>query len=296
MLRRLFAYPGSMSRRFVSADAAVNRGTKSLREELSFRGRLWSRQHPHEQSYGSTPSFVFQENDGVHGNFLPDSYIAIKQNAEWAKRLEKAYAAGKWIPLRWERKRRELDCANSSDALLMNIFCYPGLLEDRAVCSLLGVDCGVDLHFGFKPRLSLVNEQTQRITFDNTEVDMSLGCLLVEAKLTESGFQSAPMKRLLRYRDIEEVFEIENLPTVGASVQSYQLIRGVLAAHQLDRSFVVLCDARRPDLIEKWFRIMRAVQHCGLRHRLAILSWQELSAVLPSKLRNFLDDKYGIHN
>jgi hypothetical protein len=80
----------------------------------------------------------------------------------------------------------------------------------------------------------------------------------------------------------------------GGSVASYQLIRGVLAAHHLQRSFVVLCDARRRDLIESWFQIMRTVQDHALRSRLALLTWQELAALLPATLQLFLQKKYGI--
>jgi hypothetical protein len=278
----------------MSALHVVRYSASDLRRELSYRGRLWAKAHPHEQSFGSVPSFIFQDCDGMHGNFHAMSYSAIRADAEWALRLGKAYTAGKWIPRRWEKTRCELDCANSSDALLMNIFCYPGVLDRAEVCSLLGVDRGLRPLFGFKPRTPVVNQGTGGFGVDQTEIDMSLGPLLVEAKLTETGFQAAPIKRVMRYRDFNEVFDIDELIVVKDSVQSYQLIRGVLAAHFLDRSFVVFCDVRRRDLVEKWFQIMRAVRHCDLRHRLALLSWQELAAALPGELQAFLKTKYGI--
>jgi hypothetical protein len=124
---------------------------------------------------------------------------------------------------------------------------------------------------------------------------MSLGHLLVEAKLTETDFQTAPIELLLRYKSLAQVFEIDQLPTKGNTVQSYQLIRSVLAAHFLNRSFLVLCDDRRSDLIERWFQIMSAVYICDLRNRLALLTWQELACVVPRTLRLFLETKYGIH-
>jgi hypothetical protein len=278
----------------MSASYGVRYSASDLRRELSYRGRLWAKAYPHEQSFGSVPSIIFQDYDGVHGNFHAMSYSAIRADSEWALRLGKTYTAGKWIPRRWEKTRCELDCANSSDALLMNIFCYPGVLDRAEVCLLLGIDRGLRPQFGFKPHTPVMNEHTERIGVDQTEIDVSLGPLLVEAKLTETGFQTAPIKRIMRYRDFSEVFDVDELPLVHDSVQSYQLIRGVLAAHFLDRSFVVFCDARRRDLVEKWFQIMRAVRHCDLRHRLALLSWQELAATLPEELRAFLKDKYGI--
>ena len=80
----------------------------------------------------------------------------------------------------------------------------------------------------------------------------------------------------------------------GDVVRGYQLIRGVLAAHATGGSFCVLCDARRPDLIENWYSVMRAVRSCVLRCRLQLLTWQELAAVLPRSLQKFLAAKYGI--
>jgi hypothetical protein len=123
---------------------------------------------------------------------------------------------------------------------------------------------------------------------------MKVGDLMVEAKLTETDFQSGRAELISRYRDIEEVFDMEELTVSGSGVRSYQLIRGVLAAHSTGKSFCVLCDARRPDLIESWYRVMRAVRSCVLRARLQLLTWQELAAVLPRTLRRFLAAKYGI--
>jgi len=77
-------------------------------------------------------------------------------------------------------------------------------------------------------------------------------------------------------------------------VSGYQLIRGVLAAYATGGSFCVFCDARRPDLIENWYSVMRAVRSCVLRCRLQLLTWQELAAVLPKSLQKFLAAKYGI--
>ena len=74
----------------------------------------------------------------------------------------------------------------------------------------------------------------------------------------------------------------------------YQLIRNVLAAHAAGASFCVLHDERRPDLREEWFEVMAAVKSAELRTRLKVLTWQELAALLPSALQEFLDRKYGI--
>ena len=117
---------------------------------------------------------------------------------------------------------------------------------------------------------------------------------MVEAKLTETDFQTAPARMIERYRDLDEVFDREELMMSGDVIRGYQLIRGVLAAHATGGSFCVLCDARRPDLIENWYWVMRAARSCVLRCRLQLLTWQELAAVLPRSLQKFLAEKYGI--
>jgi hypothetical protein len=56
----------------------------------------------------------------------------------------------------------------------------------------------------------------------------------------------------------------------------------------------VVNDERRPDLREAWFGVMAAVKSAELRMRLKVLTWQELAAMLPEGLQEFLDRKYGI--
>jgi hypothetical protein len=234
------------------------------------------------------PSVIFGCNENYrHGNFHPVSYRNICANPQWARRLTKAHTAsrhaqqGLW---RW----KELDCANSSDALLMNIFCYRRTVTNRALCLMLGVDDGLKPEFGFRPRIPSRDGKA-----DRTEVDMKLGDLMMEAKLTETDFQMAPAKMIERYRDLDEVFDPEGVKISGV-VRNYQLIRGVLAASATGGSFCVLCDARRPDLIEEWYAVMRAVRSCVLRCRLQLLTWQELTIALPRPLQKFLAAKYGI--
>ena len=144
---------------------------------------------------------------------------------------------------------------------------------------------------------------------------MQWGELLVEAKLTESDFQTCKENVVEAYRDFDDVFDRGMLPTVEISVgrrkletefpedysqveilgpaacgrtvvelpresitgyESYQLIRNVLATHALGASFCVIHDERRPDLREAWFRVMSTVRSAELRTRLKVLTWQEL--------------------
>ncbi len=177
----------------------------------------------------------------------------------------------------------------SSDALLMNIFCYPGVTKRREVSLLLGTEPGKIPQFGFMPRVPLVTGAVER-----TEVDMKLGDVLFEAKLTEGGFQTQEARIVDQYRDLKEVFECRKLPRKSKHYASYQLLRNVLAAHALDLSFCVLLDARRQDLLEQWYRVMRCIRSTSLRTRCKVLTWQELAVCLPSALSRFLFVKYGI--
>ena len=271
-------------------------GGLSLRAELSLRGMRFAaaRGLVYERTDGATPSIVFARGeDGRHGNFHPRTFEAICGNAQWARRLKKVHTAHKRVRARADWQWMELDCANSSDALLMNVFCYPGVMECAGVRAMLGISAGAVPEFGVKPRTPLVGGKRDGMT-DNTEVDMRVGDLLVEAKLTESDFQTAKMGLVERYRDLREVFDADELPVCGGRVVGYQLIRGALAAYASGCSFCVLCDARRPELVEIWYAVMRAVRSFELRCRLKLLTWQELAGVVPGDLREFLAEKYGV--
>jgi hypothetical protein len=180
----------------------------------------------------------------------------------------------------------------------MSIFCCPKVLrEGSGLQALLATHPG-RLQFGYKPRIPLHANHVECSEIDlriTDREDESPGDLLIEAKLTESGFQSAPAARVERYRDLEHVFDVKKLPTVDGRYLHYQLIRGALAAavDQVTR-FCVLCEARRPDLIDAWFSVAAAVRDCALRSRLQLLTWQEISAHLPTELQAWLEQKYGI--
>lgn len=264
-----------------------------LRRELSARNRAFAKQREllHVESYGGVPVVVYQphESELRHGNFVDESYVAILARTAWQKRLNKTHAQARNSLPRNGRAWRELDSCNSSDALLMNIFCYPGVAGCPAVASMLSIEPSQNPEFGFKARIPLRSGHA-----DRTEVDMRLGDLLVEAKLTESNFQSKDIAVVQGYRDFRKVFNAGLLARASGKFLSYQLIRNVLAAYANDCSFCVLLDARRPDLLESWYAVMRAVRPVDLRLRCKALTWQELTAVLPIPLREFLDIKYGI--
>jgi hypothetical protein len=306
-----------------------------LRQELTFRSRIFARGRAHVESYGSAPVIVYEPENGRHSNFFDAAYTAIAANPDWMRRFDKAHAqASRSLPkpqLDPARRWRELDSSMSSDALLMNIFCAPGVADSPAVQRALGVDAEAAPIFGWKARVPLTNGR-----FDRTEIDMRFGSLLVEAKLTEVGFQTRTAAIVEAYRDFDAVFDRDRLPRTDIPTSrwlrasefpenssqefesivadpdlvsavdtifrppgepgyaGYQLIRSVLAAYASDSSFCVIHDERRPDLREEWFQIMAAVKGAALRVRLKVITWQELAALLPEALQEFLDVKYGI--
>ena len=160
-----------------------------LRRELCARNASYAalEQVPHVTSYGEVPVVVYQTSPcgKKHGNFISASYEAVLKRPEWRRRLDKVHSsADRALPKRdcvW----KELDSSMSSDALLMNIFCYPGITKRKELSSILGTGIGDLPEFGFKPRIPLTSGFVER-----TEVDMKFGSVLFEAKLTEADFQS----------------------------------------------------------------------------------------------------------
>jgi hypothetical protein len=331
-----------------------------LRRDLSARAHHLARTQNllHDISPGSSPVIIFgRDEQGRHGNFHPASDTAICANPAWLRRLSKPHTASRRSRARKDWQWMELDSANSSDALLMNIFCHPGVFNGHtlapAVANLLNVEPLTQPCFGINPGVPLKSIRkrrtrrnpslnpnqapalqtslptskdpgatepalslskgldsepwvlesptapspttTDQTLTDRTEIDLHLGNLFLEAKLTESNFQTATLRLIERYRDLEAVFDLTRLPRNPTGViQGYQLIRNVLAAFASDASFCVLCDARRRDLIEIWYGVLSAVHSPTFATRLKLLTWQELSTTLPKDLQQFLQAKYGI--
>jgi len=279
----------------VRQDVSIGRScyVAALRQELISRNSSYAALNllPHATSYGELPMVVYEQSQcgRHHGNFISASYRAILRRPQWRRRLLKVHTQGRRSLPAKDGLWRELDSSLSSDALLMNIFCYPRVTRRTEVCRTLGLEPGNLPEFGFMPRVPLFSEATER-----TEIDMKLGNVLFEAKLTEGDFQIQRAELVEQYRDLREVFETSQLPRAERKYVSYQLIRNILAAHTLGLDFCALLDARRPDLVEDWFLIVRCIRSTTLRARCKVLTWQELSFCLPAALQNFLSVKYGI--
>jgi hypothetical protein len=181
---------------------------------------------PHQDT---DPHIIFGRSElGPHGNFHPASDLAISTNPAWLRRLAKPHTSSRRSRARNDWPWRELDAAVSSDALLMNIFCHPRVFNGRtlapAVANLLNVDRAVQPRFGINPRVPLRTTRKSRsklpselsgranLLTDRTEIDLQLGNLFLEAKLTESNFQTAAPRLIERYRDLETIFDVTRLP------------------------------------------------------------------------------------
>jgi hypothetical protein len=232
------------------------------------------------------------------------------------------------------RKWRELDSCMSSDALLMNVFCAsaPAVLQLLGVDSNelpeFGWKAKVPLKSGLFDRTEvdmrwgnlLVEAKLTENDFQTRKAEV------VEAyRDFDEVFERERLPRLLlrkaRRRTATEFPEEftqeweqggEDAEAIAAAHQAkivaraerpehfegayahYQLIRNVLAAYAHGCRFCVIHDARRPDLREAWFEVMTAVKSAAMRTRCQVLTWQELAAVPPVRLQEFLEAKYGI--
>jgi hypothetical protein len=248
---------------------------------------------PHYSSLGDSPTILFPiAADGTsHGNFHPDSWQAIRATDVWACRLDKAHArAATALPIE-HAGARELDSSNSSDALLMNCFCFPGavprIMKGLGLSESMGPTAPPE--FGVEAKLPKTQNRQ-----DATELDMKIGSYIFEAKLTEKDFTSRAIDHVREYTDFNSVFDSSALPVVDSEFKGYQLIRNVLAASHLKASLIVLLDQRRPDLLQEWWSVHAAIEDTDLRLRCGFRTWQQVAAASPPPLAAYLASKYGV--
>src|SRR3954470_14129981 len=113
----------------------------ALRRELSQRNIAFAKKNGllHSESYGAVPAVAYVPCVASHGNFHTSTYKAILKDAAWSCRFDKVHSQKKSLPPAEHGRWKELDSCNSSDALLMNVFCYRRVLESAAVRSLLNL-------------------------------------------------------------------------------------------------------------------------------------------------------------
>lgn len=274
----------------------MTKWASKLRDELRERALYWATTQniPHYSSLGELPTVLFpMAADGnSHGNFHPDSWQAIRATAQWAGRLDKVHTqARRALPVEMQAEARELDSSNSSDALLMNCFCFPGAVSRIMKGLGLSESIGPTLvpEFGVKAKLPKTQNRQ-----DATELDMRIGSYIFEAKLTEKDFTSSAFDHVREYNDFDSVFDSSALPVVDSEFKGYQLIRNVLAAFHFNATLIVLLDQRRPDLQQEWWSVHAAIKDAFLRERCGVRTWQQVAAASPPALAAYLAGKYGI--
>ncbi len=259
---------------------------ENLRKQLSELAGRYAKTHhlPFQTSRGGVIIFRKDPDKNIHGNFLNSSYGNILGKKNWRVRLDKPHPS---FP-NTKQEVKELDSCNSSDALLMNIFCHPRIDKWKSLKKLLGLSEIGEPEFGF---LAKVRKNSRQV--DTTEIDMKLDDILMEAKLTERDFTRQKKRIVESYDNFEEVFNEELLPQSSEDYMNYQLIRNILAAYERNLSFLLLCDARRPDLARELYLTVRCVRDDRLRIKCNIVFWQEIAQSVGKELRDFLVEKYG---
>ena len=212
--------------------------------------------------------------------FCPESLDAIRKNAGWFSRTQKAHQN---LP-----DVKEMQSSNSSDALLMNIFCHPKLISWKGVIDVLGFK-PENPTFGFK---ALVEKKGT--DGDETEIDMVIGNYFVEAKLTEAGFTKKNVDEVNKYEKLDKHFHSNCLPVQDGCYQNYQIIRNLLAAIQHQKHHMLLCDDRRPDLVRSYMEIVCCLRGPHIRKTCRVVFWQEVQRACGKSLGFFLQSRYGI--
>lgn len=212
--------------------------------------------------------------------FCPASFTAISKHADWLSRTMK--------PHQNVANVMEMQSSNSSDALLMNIFCHPMLASWKGVADILGFE-PVNPTFGFK---ALVEKEDTN--GDTTEIDMAIGNHFVEAKLTEEDFTDKDVAEVQKYKSFSLHFHTDFLPIHNDRYQNYQIIRNLLAAIQHEKRHMLLCDERRPDLARRYMETVCCLQDQQLRRSCRVVFWQEVQRACGQDLGSFLHSRYGI--
>lgn len=213
-------------------------------------------------------------------NFEPESFERIYNNKEWYERTQKKHPNVK--------DAFEMQSSNSSDALLMSIFCHPRISKWKGVSNALGVNVTNPI-FGFKPYIPKTGGR-----FDSTEIDIALDEVFIEAKLTETDFTQKSAFIVEDYEGFLNVFHKNHLKLRGNKYENYQVIRNILAAIQYDKRHILLCDERRPDLARSYFETVNCIRDITIRKRFRVVFWQEIQRGCGVRLNEYLKIKYGI--
>lgn len=127
---------------------------KLLRQQLTTLAKQYAddRRHTYNSGLDITPksAIIFDE---TGYNFSYDSWEVIKNSPVYFYRIEKSHSS-----FDLTNPKDEMQSSNSSDALLMNIFCDRYINQWKGVKKLLNVSDLGKLTFGYQPGVSLLNK------------------------------------------------------------------------------------------------------------------------------------------
>jgi len=169
-----------------------------------------------------------------------------------------------------------MQSSNSSDAVAMNIFCYPRFRSWNGIKYLLKLDKIDEIKFGFTAQLFKYPDDYPEQDF--TEIDVKFNDeILCECKLTEKDFTSKAKCEVEIYAYFRNIFHTHKLPQNDDEYYNYQLIRNILAANHHNCRFILFCDMRRPDLAKSFFQTVSCIkdEFLELRTKCEIIYWQE---------------------
>jgi hypothetical protein len=212
-------------------------------------------------------------------SFHPESFTSINNQPNWRARITKAHHV---------QGTKEMQSSNSSDALLMNIFCHPGAQRWKGLKNLIE-DPLKPINFGFRCHVRINGGKN-----DSTEIDMEIPGIFCEAKLTETDFTQKPAKIVENYDNLQRVFHVGALPRLGNNYDNYQVIRNLLASIEHNRKHILFCDERRPDLVRRYMTTVLCLRNVEHRNKCRVIFWQELISACGSSLRDWIEEKYGM--
>lgn len=249
----------------------------ALKQEIRKHALAFARRKdlPVDDTHASAVIFC-RLDDSLH----PESLENIRMMPDWNLRTQKVHQNVTGV--------LEMQSSNSSDGLLMSIFCHPSITKWSGVRKVLRNDMAT-IAFGVPGVVKIRNGQT-----DTTEIDMALPSAFCEAKLTEADFTHKRPEVVERYDGFQETFHSNTLQKAGRDYDNYQIIRNLLAAKQHNRDHILFCDERRPDLVRRYMSTVSCLRDIEDRMRCRVIFWQEVVAACGQSLRKWVEEKYGI--
>ena len=248
-----------------------------LRQEIRESARSYAQSHDLDVDCSWKSAIIFRDlADALHR----PSFDAICDNEIWRCRTKKSHQQIDGV--------KEMQSSNSSDALLMSIFCHPELSSWKGVADVLGFS-PTEPEFGYKPRVA-----KKGTNGDETEIDMAIDGYFVEAKLTETDFTEKAVAEVEKYEGLASCFHTECLCICDGRFQNYQVIRNLLASTQHRKHHMLLCDERRPDLVRRYMKTVCCLRDEQMRKGCRVVFWQEIWRACGRDLGDFLQARYGL--